>query len=344
VYAFKEYARTGGTGVTRELWSSTLEGTSVTTLAARIEFPQEVSVVVGIPGMTLRHIFSPDGRRVVVTDGGYKLTMIDLGSGRASALGVDGYAPTWTRDGRWIVFAAFEQSTDFMNPYRLWVIPADLTDRPRQIPGQSVVALAGGSRIVVYDSRAGGQTIVDVADGKQLGRFPDLVDGITWRSASPQYAFIRNQQQTPGGGRPDDVTSIVVAADELGSQRIVVQRTGSQYEVRFRDLRWNPLRDELLYSVEGIGSRTYGILQITSGAERSLPAAAQYLTWAQDGEHLVGLARGDPGPRPSGLPVSIDFKRATVVVLARDGSVTRSTAISALEPFEVLTQVATVGY
>ncbi len=61
VYAFKEYATPGGTGVTRELWSSTLEGASVTTLAARIEFPQEVSVVVGIPGMTLRHIFSPMG-------------------------------------------------------------------------------------------------------------------------------------------------------------------------------------------------------------------------------------------------------------------------------------------
>ena len=135
-----------------------------------------------------------------------------------------------------------------------------------------------------------------------------------------------------------------MADDDLVSPRVVVQRTGSQYEVNFRDLRWNPLRDEILYSVEGIGSRTYGILQIASGAERSLPATAQYLTWAQDGEHLVGLARGDGGPRPSGLPVSIDFKRATVVILARDGSITRSTTISALEPFEVLTQVATVGY
>ena len=344
VYALKEYATPGGTGVIRELWSSTLDGAPVTTLAARIEFPSEVSVVVGKPGMTLRHIFSPDGRRVVVTDGDYRLTMIDLGSGRASSLGIDGYAPTWTRDGRWIVYAAFDQSADPMNPYRLWVVPADLTDRPRRIPGDSVIALAGSSRIVVYDAHAGGEAIVDVADGKQLGRFPDLAGGISWRSASPQYAFIRNQQQTPGGGRPDDMTSIVVADDDLVGPRVVVQRTGSQYEVGFRDLRWNPLRDELLYSVEGIGSRTYGILQIASGAERPLPATAQYLTWAQDGEHLVGLARGDAGPRPSGLPVSIHFKRATVVVLARDGSVTRSTAISALEPFEVLSQVVTVGY
>ena len=343
VYALKQFATPAGTGVIRELWSSTLEGASVTTLAARIEFPSEVSVVVGKPGMALRHIFSPDGRRVVVTDGDYKLTTIDLGSGLARSLGIQGYAPTWTRDGRWIVYAALDPAADYTNPYRLWAVPADLTARPRQISGDSVIALAGGSRVVVYDSRAGGQTIVDVIDSKQLGRFPDLVDGITWRSASPEYAFVRNQQQTPGGGRPDDVTSIVVASDDLGSPRIVVQRTGSQYEVRFRDLRWNPLRDELLFSVEGVG-RTYGIVQITSGAERSLPATAQYLTWAQDGEHLVGLARGDPGPRPSGLPISIDFKRATVVVLARDGTITRSTAISALEPFEVLTQVVTVGY
>src|SRR5207244_8139641 len=105
------------------------------------------------------------------------------------------------------------------------------------IPAASVVALAAGSPIVVYDSRAGGQAIVDVADGKQLGRFSDLVGGITWRPGSPQYAFIRNQQQTPGGGRPDDVTSIVVAADDLVGERVVVQRTGSQYEVGFRDLR-----------------------------------------------------------------------------------------------------------
>jgi hypothetical protein len=344
VYALKEYGSPDGTGVTRELWSSTLEGASLITLAARIQFPQEVSVIVGKPGMVLRQIFSPDGRRVVVTDGAYRLTMIDLASGRASSLGIDGYAPTWTRDGRWIVYAALDQSADYMNPYKLWAIPVDLSDRPRQIPGDSVIALAGSSRIVVYDSRAGGQAIVDVADGKQLGRFPDLVDSVTWHSASPQYAFIRNRQQTPGGGRPDDVTSIVVTADDLVVPRVVVQRTGNQYEVRFRDLRWNPLRDELLYSVEGIGSRTYGILQITSGIEISLPATAQYLTWAQDGEHLVGLARGDPEPRPSGLPTSIDFKRATVVVLARDGSITRTTAISALEPFEVLNQVVTVGY
>jgi hypothetical protein len=343
VYALKQYATPSGTGVVRELWSSTLEGASVTTLAARIEFPLEVSVVVGKPGMVLRHIFSPDGRRVVVNDGDYKLTMIDLGSGRASSLGIEGYAPTWTRDGRWIVYAAIDPAADYTNPYRLWAIRADLTDRPRQIPGDSVAALAGDSRIVVYDAHARGQNIVDVADGKQLGRFPDLVGSITWRSASPQYAFVRDQQLTPGGGRPDDTTSIVVSSDDLGGPRIVVQRTGSQYEVAFRDLRWNPLRDELLYSVEGVG-RTYGIVQITSGAERSLPATAQYLTWAQDGEHLVGLARGDPGPRPSGLPISIDFKRATVVVLARDGTITRSTAISALEPFEVLTQVVTVGY
>jgi len=343
VYALKQFATPAGTGVIRELWSSTLEGASVTTLAARIEFPSEVSVVVGKPGMALRHIFSPDGRRVVVTDGDYKLTTIDLGSGLARSLGIQGYAPTWTRDGRWIVYAALDPAADYTNPYRLWAVPADLTARPRQISGDSVIALAGGSRVVVYDSRAGGQTIVDVIDSKQLGRFPDLVDSITWRSASPEYVFVRNRQQTPGGGRPDDVTSIVVASDDLGSPRIVVQRTGSQYEMRFRDLRWNPLRDELLFSVEGVG-RTYGIVQITSGAERSLPATAQYLTWAQDGEHLVGLARGDPGPRPSGLPISIDFTRATVVVLARDGTITRSTAISALEPFEVLTQVVTVGY
>ncbi|TME87637.1 MAG: hypothetical protein E6I44_09190 [Chloroflexi bacterium] len=343
VYALKQFATPSGTGVIRELWSSTLEGASITTLAARIEFPSEVSVVVGKPGIALRHIFSPDGRRVVVTDGDYRLTIIDLVSGRASSLGIEGYAPTWTRDGRWIVYAVFDPSADSVNPYRLWAIPADLTDRPRQIPGDSVAALADRSRIVVYDSRAGGQTIVDVTDGKQLGRLPDLVDGITWRSAPPEYAFVRNQQLTPGGGRPDDTTTIIVASDDLGSPRIVVQRTGSQYEVRFRDLRWNPLRDELLYSVEGV-DRAYGIVQISSGAERSLPATAQYLTWAQDGEHLVGLARGDGGPRPSGLPVSIDFKRATVVVLARDGTITRSTAISALEPFEVLSQVATVGY
>jgi hypothetical protein len=75
--------------VVRELWSSTLEGASVTTLALRIEFPSEVSLVVGKPGIALRHIFSPDGRRVVVTDGDYKLTMIDLGSGRASSLGIE---------------------------------------------------------------------------------------------------------------------------------------------------------------------------------------------------------------------------------------------------------------
>jgi hypothetical protein len=189
----------------------------------------------------------------------------------------------------------------------------------------------------------GGLIVVDAADGRRVGRFPDLVGAITWRSATSQFAYVRNHQQTPGGGRPDDITSIVVAAEDLSAPRVVVQRTGSQYEVRFHGLRWNPQRDELLYSVEGIGQNP-GIVQVASGTERPLPPTAQYLTWAQDGEHLVGLSRGDAGPRPTGLPSSIDFKRATVVVFARDGSIARRTEISALEPYESLAQVVTVGY
>jgi hypothetical protein len=280
----------------------------------------------------------------VVVGADSRLMTIDISSGRATSLGIEGYGPSWTRDGRWIVFAKADPApVDFWQPFRLWTVPADLSDSPRRIPGDSVRALAGGSRIVAYDSGAGGLFVVDAADGSRVGRFPDLVGAITWRPASSQYAFVRNHQQTPGGGRPDDVTSIVVADADLGAPRVVVQRTGSQYLVRFRDLRWNPQREELLYAIEGPGQAP-GILQVTSGVERSLPPTAQYLTWAQDGEHLVGLSRGDPAPRPSELPSSFDFKRATVVVLGRDGSIVRRTEISALEPYESVTQVVTVGY
>jgi hypothetical protein len=344
IYALKEYAiQPAGTTAVRELWSSTLEGASVTTLAVRFEFPREVGLR-GPPGLELRHIFSPDGRRIVFVGPDHGLMTIDLSTGRTSSLGIAGEGPSWTRDGRWIVYAKADPApADFWQPFRLWAVPADLSDRPRQIPGDSVRALAGGSRIVAYDSSAGGLIVVDVADGRRLGRFPDLVGAITWRSATAQYAFVRDHQQTPGGGRPDDMTSIVVTDENLGAPRVVVQRTGNQYFVSFRDLRWNPQRDELLYSVEGVG-QTPGILQVASGVERSLPPTVQYLTWAQDGEHLIGLSRGDAGPRPSGLPSSLDFKRATVVVVGRDGSIVRTTAISAHEPYETLLQVVTVGY
>jgi hypothetical protein len=342
IYALKEYS-VGSAGIIRELWSSTMDGASVTTLAVRFEGPQEGGVL-SPPGIDLRHIFSPDGRRIVFMGPGHGLMTIDLGSGRTSPMGIEGYGPSWTRDGRWIVYAKSDPApADFWQPFRLWAVPADLSAPPRQIPGDSVRALAAGSRIVAYDSSTAGLIVVEVADGKRLGRFPDLVGAITWRSATAQYAFVRDHQQTPGGGRPDDITSIVVTDENLGAPRVVVQRTGSQYEVRFRDLRWNPQRDELLYAVEGV-RQAPGIVQVASGVERALPQHLQYLTWAQDGEHLVGLARDDAGPRPSGLPPSLNFKRATVVVLARDGGITRRTEISALEPFEVVTQVVTVGY
>ena len=343
IFALKEYVAPGGGGHVRELWSSTSEGASVTTLAVRFEGPQEGGLI-GPPGIDLRHIFSPDGRRVAFVGVDHALMTIDLSTGRTSSLGIEGDGPSWTRDGRWIVYAKADPSpADFWRPFRLWAVPVDLSDRPRLIPGDSVRALAGGSRIVAYDSSTAGLIIVDVADGRRLGRFPDLVGAITWRPATAQYAFVRDHQQTPGGGRPDDVTSIVVTDENLVAARVVAQRTGSQYEVRFRDLRWNPQRDELLYSVEGLG-QTPGIVQVASGAQRALPPNLQYLTWAQDGEQLVGLARGDAGPRPSGLPSSLNFTRATVVVVARDGSITRRTEISALEPYESVTQVVTVGY
>jgi hypothetical protein len=341
IYALKEYS-IGSAGILRELWSSTLEGASVTTLAVRFQGPQEGGLL-GPPGIDLRHIFSPDGRRVVFAGPDHGLITIDLSSGRTSSLGIEGDGPSWTRDGRWIVYAKADPApADFWQPFRLWAVPADLSVPPRQIPGDSVHALAGGSRVVAYESSVGGFIVVDAADGRRLGRFPDLVGAITWSSAASQFAYVLNHQQTPGGGRPDDTTSIVVAAADLGAARVVVQRTGNQYEVRFHALRWNPQRGEL-YSVEGVGQTT-GILEVATGAERSLPPTVQYLTWAQDGEHLVGLARGDAGPRPTSVPSSLDFKRATVVVLDRGGGITRRTEISALEPFEVVTQVVTVGY
>jgi hypothetical protein len=343
IYALKVSAIQAAGRTVRELWSSTLEGASVTTLAVRFEGPQEGGLL-SPPGIELRHIFSPDGRRIVFVGHDHGLMTIDLSTGRTSSLGIAGDGPAWTRDGRWIVYAKADPApADFWQPFRLWAVPTDLSDRPRQIPGDSVRALAGGSTIVAYDSGTRGLILVDVADGRQLGRFPDLVGAITWRSATSQYAFVRDHRQTPGRGRPDDITSIVVADADLGASRVVVQRTGSQYEVRFRDLRWNPQRDELLYSVEGVG-QTSGIVQVASGVERSLPETVQYVTWAQDGEHLVGVSRDDPGPRPTGLPPSLDFKRATVVVLGRDGSIVRRTEMSAIEPYEALTHVVTVGY
>jgi len=342
IYALKQYSA-GSAGIIRELWSSTLEGASVTTLAVRFQGPQEGGLL-SPPGIDLRHIFSPDGRRVVVASPDHRLMTIELSSGNMTSLGIEGDGPAWTRDGRWFVYAKTDPApTDFWQPFRLWAVPADLSAPPRQIPGDSIHAIAGGSRVVAYDSGTSGLLVVDVADGRRLGRFSGLVGAITWSSAVSQFAYVLNYQQTPGGGRPDDTTSIVVAAEDLSSPRVVVQRTGSQYEVRFQALRWNPQRGELLYSVEGVG-QTPGIVHVASGVERSLPPTAQYLTWAQDGEHLVGLARGDPGPRPTGLPSSISFKRATVVVFGRDGSVIRGTEISALEPFEIVTQVVTVGY
>jgi len=339
-----------------EVWATPLDASRPPVLTVTLHHPTIAGVPEGgVPnGVTLRQIFSADGRQIVVNDLDYGIAVIDLPGGKVRSLGVTGYGPIMTRDGAWIAFARTAGLDQYgYSSSTLWVIPTSGGQTPRQIPGARALGLAGGSRLVVL-SAAGDAAVIDAASGAPLGAFPATSGTIpgtfAWREGTPAFTLISLQSQQRGGGLPDDVNRIEVMNDDLSNRRVLLEHTASYYESQIDQVRWNPVTDELLYFQHNNGGSTTGVIAVATRAVQVIAATAgaRIITWDQNGADLVGLVRDAANtPVPSALPSNFaaDYGRYALAVIGRDGSVRRMfPAISVLEPFENMQDVVTISY
>jgi hypothetical protein len=296
----------------------------------------------------LRRQFSPDGRRMVLSING-QLVVIDLVTGQAKPLGVQGLYPSWSRDGSQIAFA-------FINPEPshpgyafpvMGVMPA-AGGSPRalasaQSDAHSVEWSPDGSQIFVYyphtgpctspEGCIGAHVTMEVASGRigptQIAR----VSGAHWRVGSPELAVLI---QTCG--QPAEDQRIVGIDVRTGRERTLVDVTDQCTEVELSDPRWNPaVANELLYvarrGTAGVAADYFEahVVNISNGQNTRLPISAYEATWTWDGSAVAYVAKS-PG---SGFG-------SAVRVWKRDGS--GETELRRATGAEAFFSIASVNY
>lgn len=254
----------------------------------------------------LRRQFSPDGRRMVLSING-QLVVIDLVTGQAKPLGVQGIYPSWSRDGSQIAFA-------FINPEPshpgyafpvIGVVPA-AGGSPRalasvQSDAHSVEWSPDGSQIFVYYpplgpcNCVGAHVTMEVASGRIGPTQIAWVSGAHWRVGSPELAVLI---QTCGQPADERIVGIDV---RTGRERTLVDVTDQCTEVELRDPRWNPaVANELLYVAKRGRPEAAAhdweahVVNISTGQDTRLPISAYEATWTWDGSAVAYVAKS-PG-------------------------------------------------
>jgi WD40 repeat protein len=279
-----------------QIWAVPLDGG-----LARFAFGYEVPLG-GVPEAIfddtpyLRRQFSPDGTRVVVSVD-RQLVVVDLVSGRTSALGVSGYFPSWSKDGSRIAFL-FETPIGNVVPPEdaMGTIPAG-GGPVRQIAvvgyaRHSVEWSPDGSMFVI--AQPNGIAIVEAATGQVIRRIAEISEAGSsfahWRTKTPQVAI------TVTGC--EQATTRVIALDNSMSAPRKLLDTGERCApLNLRDPRWNPVGDELLYvsarAAPGVQLSEYRahVIDVASGRDTVLPLLAWEATWTWDGTQIAYIAR-----------------------------------------------------
>jgi hypothetical protein len=291
-----------------QIWAIPLNGG-----AARLAFAYDVSLG-GVPEAIfdntpyLRRVFSPDGARLVVSAAG-DLVIIDIVSGRVTPLGVQGYYPSWSKDGSRMAFVHTEPVDQVVPPGN--VIAVLSLDSPHVVTDLAAWGYSRGSaewspdgaRILVGDGEQG-TLIIDATSGRVVRRIAGTSAAFAhWRSATPQIAIA-----TSGC---DLATTRVIALDNVIAPVRTIFDAGERCApITLRDPRWNPARpNELLYvlgrAVPGVEPSDYRarLVDVSAGTDTPLPLPAFEATWTWDGKGVVYLANA-PG-RPYGNAVRV---------------------------------------
>lgn len=236
----------------------------------------------------LRRMFSPDGRRLVVSVNG-RLVVLDLPSGTARALGAAGVFPSWSRDGSRIAFLIPVPNPGALGPdLDVAVVAADGG------PARKVARLDHGAQSVEWSPdgsfllvpQRAGVGVVEVASGRTV-RTLDLQAGPApsfthWRTGTPELALAVF-------GCVDFKTLASVDGVSAPIRTLVESPARGDQCLLAHDPRWNPAANELLYvasTMIDLCCRIH-VLDIASGKDATLPVEAYQATWSADGAQIV---------------------------------------------------------
>jgi hypothetical protein len=277
-------------------------------------------------------MFSPDGRRMVVSVNG-GLVVVDLSSGSARALGTTGVFPSWSRDGSRIAFLIPVPRVDAIGPDVEVAVVAVDGGAVRRLgvldhAHQSVEWSADGSLLLVPQQT--GVLVLDVASGRitrTLALFAGPAPSFAhWRTGTPQLAVAlfgcADSRNLVALDRADAPVRTLVETTGRGEQCLVVH-----------DPRWNPIANELLYVATPMNElccRAH-VLDIPSGKDAVLPLEAYQATWTADGTEIVYMTpwRGAPAT-------------TYVRVWPRDGRPDREVLVA--HGYEIFVSLASVAY
>ena len=283
-----EQTSTGQRTVDVEIWAVPVSGGAP---IRAISYTLAVSPIESFGDTTpnLRRQFSPDGTQLVLAAGN-ELLIVDLASGRTRALGIEGYSPSWSRDGTRIAYAAPKSPSSWIGDGRTWIVPVG-GGPSIQIPGEDGVYARplewspDSAKLLVGEMS--GVALYDVASLRVERRFgADLAPG-PWRAATPQIVMTRGAFAS--GGR----SQVRLFDSATTPERIVAD--GSSLEITYAEPRWNPARpNELLYLqntwMPGPHRSAIEILDVATMKTTELPYSAVLATWLWDGEHIVYLS------------------------------------------------------
>lgn len=323
VFVVKEIAGAGFSATT-EIWAIPLDGRSPQLALA---FDKTRAGIVAEAAPEIRHLFAPIGDRLVVSGPEDDIVIVELATGTLAQLGVKGWYPCWSRDGRWISFQPAPRPDQ--PPGAAQNVPTNVIaptgGAPKALPFVSSAIEWSPSGALLVDSEQG-LLVVDPATGAIRSRLgstqtADVCGSVAfWRRGSPALALTT---AVAAGAQVEQ--RLIVAEDDGSALRILARASGSLTDVSFDDPRWNPASDEVLYRIRRGSQVEIHSIDARSGTDRRIAVPARVATWDPSGtkvvyvtaEHEVQVASRDGLGAQTLLRVSSARERLLAIATVR---------------------------